>query len=383
VNGRDRLEAGDRRLEERRVNRRACGMRKRWLSTIAAVTLAVLCAAGPAFAVDVGDKAPEFAVREWAQGDPMKLEDCVGCRTLLVVFWRTFCDSMGEELSRLDKIYKDRRNKDFEIVAITTEPSDIVRPYLTGHQVEFRVGIDQFHSVQEAWLKKTDKQMPVAWLVDKKGVIVWKGDPWGCESVVDQVIAGKYDIEKSKADAARDDALWNAYEAEDWKKLAAESDKVLAADPNHSLAFDFRLRAFRETGDRAGYQKFMKAYVERGKDDAATLVRASNQLLAQPGETYHFRSFSGFFRMFGPSGAKDDWRDVDLSYAAAKRAVEVSKSADASALANYVRVLTTVGLLEDAIETQKKVVALDAKNEDPAKYLAFLQACLAARKKAK
>jgi peroxiredoxin len=347
-----------------------------------AAALAVLSAPRSAFAVDVGDKAPEFAVGEWAQGEPMKLADCVGCRTVLVVFWRTFCDSMGEELSRLDKIYKDRKSKSFEVVALTTEPSDIVRPYLTGHQVEFRVGIDQFHSVQEAYVKKGEKQMPIAWLVDKTGVVVWKGDPWGCESMVDQVIAGKFDLAKSKADAARDGALWTAYEAEDWKKLATESDKVLATEPNNGLAFEFRLRAFRETGDRAGYQKFMKAYVERGKDDAASLVNASNQLLSQPGEKFMFRSFTGFFRMFNRPSPKDDWRDVDLSFAAAKRAVDVSKSGDASVLENYVRVLTTVGLLEDAIEQQKKVVALDAKNEDHAKYLAYLQACLAARKKA-
>jgi len=356
-------------------------MWKRTFPIIAAV-LAVFGAQRSAMAVEVGDKAPEFAVKEWAQGDPLKLEDCVGCRTLLVVFWRTFCESMGEELSRLDKLYKDRKNKDFEIVAISTEPMDIVRPYLTGHQVEFRVGIDQFHAVQEAWLKKNEKQMPIAWLVDKKGVVVWKGDPWGCESTVDQVIAGKFDLAKSKAEAARDEALWTSYEAEDWKKVATETDAVLAANPNHVLAFDFRLRAFRETGDRAGYRKFMKAYVDRGKDDAAALVRASNVLMTQPGQEYHFRSYTGFFRMFNRPNAEDDWRDVELSFAAAQRAVEVSKTGETAALSNYVRVLTTIGLLEDAIEQQKKIVTIDGKNEDHAKYLAFLQACIAARKKA-
>jgi peroxiredoxin len=351
-----------------------------WPTAVAA--LAALCAARPASAVEVGDKAPEIAASEWIQGEPLKIADGVGSRTVLVVFWRTFCDSMDEEFTQIDKLAKDRKDKGLDVVALTTEPSEIVRAYLVGHKVDFRVGIDQFHVVQEAYVKKGEKQMPVAWLVDKTGVIVWKGDPWGCEGMVDQVLAGKYDLEKSKADAARDDALWTAYEAEDWKTVAVEAEKVLAADPNHKLAFDFRLRAFRELGDRAGYQKFMKAYVERGKDDAAALVRASNQLLTQPGEEYHFRSFSGFFKFINRTSPKDDWRDVDLSFTAAKRAMEVAKAGDASALSNYVRVLTTVGLLEDAIEQQKKVVALDAKNEDRAKYLAYLQACLAARKKA-
>jgi peroxiredoxin len=349
-----------------------------WPAVVA--TAAALALTRPAFAVDVGDKAPEIAASEWIQGGAVKVAEGVGSRTLLVVFWRTFCDDMGDHFTHLDKLYKDRKDKTFEVVALTTEPADFVRTYLAGHQVDFRIGIDQFHAVQDAYLKKDDKQMPIAWLVDKAGVVVWKGDPWGCTGIVDQVIAGTFDLAKSKETAAREDALWNAYETQDWNVLAKESDAMLATDPNHRLAFDFRLIVFREKNDRAGYEKFMKAYVERGKDDVAALVRAAGMYLTQPGNTFHFRSWTGFFRWSSRPETTGDWRNVDAAYSAAKRAVEKSKSADASALEAYVRVLSTIGLLEDAVEAQKKVVALDAKNEDRAKYLAYLEACVAARK---
>jgi len=296
------------------------------------------------------------------------------------VFWRTFCESVGDEFTHNDKLYKERKDKAFDVVALTTEPADITRTYIAGHQVDFRIGIDQFHAVEDAYLKKDDKQMPIAWLVDKTGVVVWKGDPWGCTEMVDQVLAGKFDLAKSKATAAREEALWDAYESQDWTVLAKEADAMLATDPNHRLAFDFRMTVFREKNDRAGYEKFMKAYVERGKDDVASLVRAANLLLTQPGNSFHIRKWTGFFTWVNRSQASGDWRNVDMAFAAAKRAVETSKSADASALEAYVRVLSTIGLLEDAIEAQKKVVALDAKNEDHAKYLAYLQACVAARK---
>src|SRR6185369_6161981 len=135
---------------------------------IAVAALALVCGARPAHAAaDVGEKAPEIAVSEWIQGEPLKAADAAGSRTLLLVFWRTFCDSMGDELSRLDALQKERKEKAFDVVALTTEPADLVRTYIAYHKVDFRIGIDQFHAVQDAYLKKDDKQMPIAWLVDK------------------------------------------------------------------------------------------------------------------------------------------------------------------------------------------------------------------------
>ena len=96
-----------------------------WPTAVA--TLAALCAARPALAVDVGDKAPEIAVSEWVQGAPVKVADGVGSRTLLLVFWRTFCEGMGEHFTQLDKIYKERKDKAFDVVALT--PRDREAPY--------------------------------------------------------------------------------------------------------------------------------------------------------------------------------------------------------------------------------------------------------------
>jgi len=354
----------------------------RRFGTLVLMTLGALCAARPALAIDVGEQAPELAVSEWLQGDPVKISEGIGSRTRLLVFWRTFCEGMGEQLSRLDALAKERKDKAFDVIALTTEPVDIVKPYLVDHKVEFRVGLDQFHAVQDCYARKDDKEMPVAWLIDKQGVVVWKGGLWGCQDIVDQVLSGKFDLEKSKQSAERIEAMWKAYDDQDWDKLAPASEAVLAIEPNNETAFDMRLRCFREKSDHAGYDEYMKADIKKRKDDAGALARDARALLTQPGQTWHFRGWSGFFNFWNRHDSGEDWRDVDLSYQAAKRAVEVSKSSDASALEQYVTVLSTVGLLDEAIEQQKKVVALDAKNDDRAKYLAFLSACLAARKKA-
>ena len=79
---------------------------------------------------------------------------------------------------------------------------------------------------------------------------------------------------------------------------------------------------------------------------------------------------------------KLNWRDPDLAVTAARRAVEVSKSSDAEVLDAYADVLSNVGLLDLAVEQEKKAVALEPKSEQYARSLAFLQTCLATKQKA-
>ena len=64
---------------------------------------------------------------------------------------------------------------------------------------------------------------------------------------------------------------------------------------------------------------------------------------------------------------------------AAKRAVELTKSADADALETYARVLFTLGLLDQAIAEQKKAVALEEKDQGHKQILKWFEACAAAQ----
>ena len=52
-------------------------------------TALVAAAAAPAWALDVGDKAPALDVKSWVQGDPVVLADGAGKKVYVIEFWQT------------------------------------------------------------------------------------------------------------------------------------------------------------------------------------------------------------------------------------------------------------------------------------------------------
>ncbi len=53
-----------------------------------AAVLALALTTSPAWALDVGDKAPALDVK-WIQGDPVVLADGAGKKVFVVEFWET------------------------------------------------------------------------------------------------------------------------------------------------------------------------------------------------------------------------------------------------------------------------------------------------------
>ena len=338
-------------------------MMRTWSRAVA--TIAMLFAAAHAVALDVGEPAPEIDVSEWLQGGAAKLADDAGKKVWLIVLWGTFEADCVDALPELNKVYAKHKAAGFDIVAISTEPADQVRTFLAYHKLDYRVAVDQFHKTSDVYGKGIRK-LPMSWLVDKTGAVVWKGDPAsGLERVLDEVIAGTFDskraIELAKRQQELGKAFWEALSGGKWDELIGVAEKVLAADPHDDMAFSYLMWGLRQKGDHAAFKTFMKGHVEACNDDADSLRSAAEQLALEGGL---------------------DWRDLDLALSAAKRAVELTKSADADAVETYGRVLFTIGLTEQAIEQQKKAVSLEDKDESHKQILAYYEACIAARKKA-
>lgn len=331
-----------------------------WCGALAAAAL--LVSGARALALDVGEKAPEIDVSEWVQGDPVKLADVSGKKALLVVLWGTFEADCVDAMPELNKVLEKNKAAGFDVVAVSTEPADQVRTFLAYHKLDYHVAVDQFHKTADAYAGGERMKLPASWLVDKSGTVVWKGDPArGLDGILGSVLEGKFDLAHAKDVAKRQQEMWEALFRNDWDKLAAACDKILEIEPGDEQAFDFRMWAFRGKDDLAGFRTFIAKHVERCKDDAGALRRAAQEL-----------AFDGGW----------DWRDMELAHKSAKRAVEISKSADADVLETYARILFTAGLVDQAIAEQKKAVTLEDKDQGHKQILKFFEACAAARKKA-
>ncbi|GAB6063234.1 redoxin family protein [Deferrisoma palaeochoriense] len=84
------------------------------------VLLAVAPAAAAFKYVEVGQKAPEFTLKT-LDGSEIRLADKVGAKALAVVFWATWSPRSKELLEDLAKVYAERHDKGFEVVAVNVD----------------------------------------------------------------------------------------------------------------------------------------------------------------------------------------------------------------------------------------------------------------------
>lgn len=324
------------------------------------VSAAVAClAAVSAVASELGEKAPELDVTGWAQGTPVKLADGAGKTVFVVAFVATFKPDCGASLETVAKLHDRHRANGLDVVVVSAESSDDAKKYLAAHKSSFRFALDEDRNTLAAWGVKDD-DLPVAFVVDKAGAIAFQGSPTnGLDRRVEDVLAGKFDLKKAAEVAALETELYAAVRAHDADKYAAVADKIIAIDPANAYAFNRRCDAFERKEDLAGYRKFIKEFGDKVKDNARALSQMAWRLITDD---------------------RFDWRDPETAVVAAKRSVDLGKSGDADALDTYAAVLGELGLFEPAIDAMKKAIALDATDDSYKHRLAFLEACLLAKK---
>jgi peroxiredoxin len=363
-------------------------MRRSGVRGLAGAAFVVALTASAALAVEVGEKAPELEPTAWARGEALTIEGAAGKHVIVVEFFTSFKPECVEALAAAAKLQDKWKEKGLEVVAVTVEAKAEVDKFLSKHESACRFAVDENHNTEMAYFGGVP-YLPRAVVVDRAGLVVFVGAPDdGFEKLVGEVVEGKFDLAKTVEIRKLKESLNKAAEAEDEseeppaegesKRVREEAakeaakqrraevdavcDKILALDPADSFALDRRVENFREADDLEGYRKFVAATAERLKDDPKSLVRIARESMGE---------------------RKWNWRDPALAVTAARRAVEISKSEDAEILDAYADVLATIGLLDLAVDAQKKAVALEPKTESYARSLAFYQSCLAAKRRAK
>lgn len=329
---------------------------------------AALCAVtSTAWALDIGDKAPPLEIKDWVQGDPVDLAALAGKKIVIVEFWATWCGPCKESIPHLCKLAEKWKDK-LEVVGVSEEPVDDVKAFAKDGKFKYHVASDVDKNTYGPYMAGVGG-IPHAFVIDLSGNIAWAGHPMSLDSVIEKLVAGKWDVAKAKeADAARKDleklVMTNT---KDPDQYAAAADKILAADPTDSQAFDIKCNILHakknDKGEKdvAGYKAFVAQLLPKIEGDWHALNNVAWKL------------------------ATDDdvaWRDAAAAYKTSKKAVELSQGKEADPLDTMARVLFESGCLDQAIEMQKKAIALEEKPDAMKATLAYYESCADVRKQA-
>ena len=118
--------------------------------------------------VKVGEEAPNFQLRD-LDGNMVSLSQLRG-KVVLVNFWATWCGPCRIEMPAMERLYRSYSRKDFEILAVSTDPQGtaVTRPFQQEmgftfpilHDAEYRIG-----------LMYGARSLPMTFMVDRQGVV--------------------------------------------------------------------------------------------------------------------------------------------------------------------------------------------------------------------
>jgi peroxiredoxin len=119
-------------------------------------------------ALKIGDEAPNFLLKD-LEGFQVSLDQFRG-KVVLLNFWATWCGPCRIEMPAMEQLYKSFSRKDFEILAVSTDPQGtaVTRPFQQEmgftfpvlHDADFRIG-----------LRYGARTLPMTFLIDQQGII--------------------------------------------------------------------------------------------------------------------------------------------------------------------------------------------------------------------
>jgi len=283
--------------------------------------------------LNIGDTASSLEGTQWLKGSAPVFKNQV---TVLEI-WRPSCSHCKAQIPHLTSLQKQYGSR-ISIVAISKEPLDTVEEFVktNGNQMEFTVGRIS-KELGEPYMKGVSA-IPYAYLINKDGIVVWKGNLSGIDDILARTVEGKIDIEQLKNIANLETSLNDALNTNNPNTIAPIDKKLLLADPANELGLDVGIKIAKYNNEPAKvkeiFDKVELTGLEGFKANALAMMLVSESDLAYcyPEAALKFSAYS-----LKQEPNNDKYMDV------------------------YARVLYSLGDIEKAILWEKKALALNPK----------------------
>jgi peroxiredoxin len=118
--------------------------------------------------VKLGAPAPNFTFPT-LDGKMVSLSDYNG-KVVFLNIWATWCPPCREEMPSMEKLYKELKGQEFEILAVSIDASGAtaVRPFMKEHGLSFPALLDTGGTIRGLYGMTG---VPETYVIDKEGVI--------------------------------------------------------------------------------------------------------------------------------------------------------------------------------------------------------------------
>lgn len=342
------------------------------LSTVLTLSLALPGLAAP----PIGEKAPAIHVSKWMNRPPPALP---GGKTavkeadkavakegteagakdggqdsskyvFVVEFWATWCGPCWKSIPHLAELHKKHEKDGLIIIGISNEEPETIAEFMKSKKagktmdMPYFVGADDENATTEAWMEDIEG-IPHAFVVNKEGIVVWQGNPLDTaklDSTIEQVLAGKFDIEAARKEAAAEKQyqklmpeLQTAFATRKEDAVFKLLDEMIALKPKELQTYMIKRVMLLEFGKADKLAEWDAEMMDTFKDDATSLREIVDIELSKE--------------------VAD--REPTLLVRCMVRACELTKEVDAELLALLARVQCECGLIDAAIESQTQAVA--------------------------
>lgn len=124
----------------------------------------------------IGQPAPELKVLSWEQGDPTSIQQLRG-KVALVNFWQTWCPHCRNELPHLSELYSSKKDEGLVVLGVTRDDKNQDLANLQKFMSENPISFPIVRVEQASARDYAVTGIPAAALVDKEGIIRWRGHP--------------------------------------------------------------------------------------------------------------------------------------------------------------------------------------------------------------
>ena len=347
------------------------------LRTLAALAvLASFTTSTVAADLSVGDRAPVLDQVDWLQGEPVRSYE--KGHVYVLDFWATWCGPCIQSIPHINELSKELAG-DVTFIGVAIWPSEGMVPTNEfvadrGDEMSYTIAEDIEGKTAESFMAAAGRNgIPTAMIVDGEGTLVWMGHPMdGMDQVLEDVVAGEFDMEAYVAEQARKEALMaeanakfremmEAEQASDWATVERIAGEIAALDAMFSGMRVNRYRAL--------------VLLDR-QEEAATLGREVVDG-AEEGDANMLNGFA--WSIVAPdSGFDEEQLDIELALMAAHKANKLTGGEQPAILDTLARACFVKGDVPGAIKYQTKAVELSSgpMKEQMSESLANYQAAL-------